>query len=417
MAADFGQKLTEAREAQSLSLEKAARETYIRPHYLQALEAGDLGALPSPAQARGFLRSYAAYLGLDVEELLTEASSSVEDPDSSAPTHADVSRPEIEREPKPASGIFSEVGQFLKQQREQLSFSLEDVEQHTHVRVHYLRALEQGRIEDLPSPVQGRGMLSNYASFLGLDPDPLLLRFAEGLQMQLAAKQASESQPEARSEWKLPLWFRRYASGDLIFGGILITGMLVFVIWAAIRITTLRTAAQVENTGLPVGQLRLSTPSQTIPPPTSTPTLAGLDGGELQPTEPSQTEIALPEPPEGGAVQVSVVVGQRAWLRVTVDGQVELEGRVIPGSAYAFSGEERVEILTGNAAALRVVYNQQDLGVLGITGEVVNRIFTVDGIATPTPSPSPTATATPPATPTHTPTPTTQGGLVSTPIP
>jgi hypothetical protein len=33
-------------------------------------------------------------------------------------------------------------------------------------------------------------MLSNYAIFLGFDPEPLLLRFAEGLQANLAARQA-----------------------------------------------------------------------------------------------------------------------------------------------------------------------------------------------------------------------------------
>ena len=38
----------------------------------------------------------------------------------------------------------------------------------------------------LPSPVQGRGMLKNYADFLGLESDTLLLTFADGLQTGLA---------------------------------------------------------------------------------------------------------------------------------------------------------------------------------------------------------------------------------------
>jgi hypothetical protein len=99
-------------------------------------------------------------------------------------------------------------------------------------------------------------------------------------------------------------------------------------------------------------------------------------------------------------VQVSLVIQQRAWVRVTVDGNVEFEGRVIPGAAYSFAGEQQVEILSGNAAALQILYNQQDLGVLGITGEVVNRVFTLDGVATPTATATPTVTATARTTPT-----------------
>ena len=63
------------------------------------------------------------------------------------------------------------------------------MERHTHIRMHYVRALEAGNLAGLPSPVQGKGMLNNYAAFLGLDTDAMLLRFADGLQARLAARQ------------------------------------------------------------------------------------------------------------------------------------------------------------------------------------------------------------------------------------
>ena len=75
-----------------------------------------------------------------------------------------------------------------------------------------------------------------------------------------------------------------------------------------------------------------------------------------------------------------MVVQQRTWMRVTVDGEVAFEGRVLPGSAYPFAGEERVELVTGNGAGLQVFFNQQDLGLLGLFGEVVQRVFTVQGV-------------------------------------
>jgi hypothetical protein len=83
---------------------------------------------------------------------------------------------------------------------------------------------------------------------------------------------------------------------------------------------------------------------------------------------------------------------------VIVDDEVVLSGRVLPGNAYNFAGDERVELLTGNGAALQVFFNQQDQGPLGLYGEVVHRVYTIDSIQTPTPTITPTPTATPRAT-------------------
>jgi hypothetical protein len=121
-------------------------------------------------------------------------------------------------------------------------------------------------------------------------------------------------------------------------------------------------------------------------------------------TVPTVTEVlAAGTPTPGaatGAIQIMVVAKQRAWMRVIVDGETVFQGRVIPDSAYPFAGNERIELLTGNGAALQVFFNQQDLGLLGLYSEVVERIFTVQGVQTPTPAVPPTATTAPTQTPT-----------------
>jgi hypothetical protein len=120
---------------------------------------------------------------------------------------------------------------------------------------------------------------------------------------------------------------------------------------------------------------------------------------EVEATSP-EGEEGTPSPDEDGAIQLSIAVIQRAWMRVSVDGEIEFEGRVIPGSAYQFSGQEGIELLTGNGGALQIFFNQNDLGVLGDYGEVVFRVFTAEGMLLPTPSITPTATATLEVTPT-----------------
>src|SRR5688572_2191340 len=72
MTQTIGQRLKAEREDQRLTLEKVFEATRIRVQYLQALEADDLSVMPSPVQARGYLRNYAEYLGFDVEQMLDE---------------------------------------------------------------------------------------------------------------------------------------------------------------------------------------------------------------------------------------------------------------------------------------------------------------------------------------------------------
>jgi cytoskeletal protein RodZ len=61
----IGAQLRERRRQHGLSLADVERDTRINALYLEALEAEDFAALPAPVYARGFMRSYARYLGLD----------------------------------------------------------------------------------------------------------------------------------------------------------------------------------------------------------------------------------------------------------------------------------------------------------------------------------------------------------------
>jgi len=65
-----GARLKRARERRNLSLAQVSETTRVRPQYLQALENDDLSVVPSTAQARGFLRIYAEFLGIKLEDLV-----------------------------------------------------------------------------------------------------------------------------------------------------------------------------------------------------------------------------------------------------------------------------------------------------------------------------------------------------------
>ena len=64
-----GDKLRDARETRGLDLHRVERDTKIRIKFLAALEDGEFTELPGDVYARGFLRNYATYLGLDADEM------------------------------------------------------------------------------------------------------------------------------------------------------------------------------------------------------------------------------------------------------------------------------------------------------------------------------------------------------------
>jgi len=62
---EIGTSLRQARQHRGLELADVERETRIRAKYLGALEDDRFDVLPGTAYVRGFLRTYAEYLGLD----------------------------------------------------------------------------------------------------------------------------------------------------------------------------------------------------------------------------------------------------------------------------------------------------------------------------------------------------------------
>lgn len=311
----------------------------------------------------------------------------------------------------PSTAIFAEIGQQLRQRREMLSLTYEEIERHIHVRTAFLAALEGGAFDELPSPVHTRGILVNYATFLDLDADTILLRFADGLQARYREKGPQRKSGRSRRPMAVhttlpPL--RAFIASDLVFGGGLAIMLLLFAVWGISRVMAVRSQTATRATPPPISDVLVGTALPTLAqqvtviPAEDTPLAALLE--VASPT----LELATLAPDVN--VQVQLTASERAYLRVMVDGKLAFEGRTEAGSTYTYQAKDQVEVVAGNAAALRIVYNDRDLGMMGNFGEVVDRLYTVEGVATPTSTPPPTntptpkVTATPSETPTRTPT-------------
>jgi len=405
----IGEILKQAREDQGLSLDEISLATKIKEKYLAAIEADNWAVLPSTVQQKGFTRSYAAFLGLDPAPLIKQLRDLLDEPEEEEAPHE--IQPSLQESPQ--SGLMSEIGSEIKSQRERLGFTISNVEDQIYIPARYLEAIENGNLEELPSTVQGKGMVKNYAQFLGMDPEPLLLSYADVLQRRL-----EETRPEikpGKTDSEMMIWLKRFiANPTLLWAGVMILIITVSV-WAGLLILGGNGSVLEDTATIPaVADILLpsSTSTATLPAAVTTPgdievAVSPTDEGETSSGE-EQEATSTPVLLGNEKIQIQLIILHRAWVRVTVDNILEYEGRLVPGSVKVFGGELSIEVLTGNAAGVEVIYNQQDLGVMGLYGEVISRIYTPRGVATPTPTITPTPTPSDTPEPSLTPTPTTE---------
>ena len=93
MAASIGESLRKARTEQGIELSDVERATKIRVKFLRAMEEDQWEDLPAPAYARGFLSSYARFLGLDERALVDRYKQTIEGEGGTGPIPTTVIRP------------------------------------------------------------------------------------------------------------------------------------------------------------------------------------------------------------------------------------------------------------------------------------------------------------------------------------
>ncbi|HET6947422.1 MAG TPA: RodZ domain-containing protein [bacterium] len=300
------------------------------------------------------------------------------------------------------------IGDSLRQRREQLGLTLEEAERVTRIRSQYLEALERDDLDAIPSPVQARGFLKNYSDYLGLRTEEVLRQYTE--QKGAARKTIPLLRTQPRRDGAAPPRpiRRRWFSMDLVVAAVISLGILALLVWGAGRLMASlreRTEQAQESSGFLIATTTASpTASATAIPDEPVPAAA------IETSEPSPTSTLPPLPLPSGRVTLRLIAQQRTWIRVLIDGRQQFQGRLLAGDVLDYAADRLIEVSTGNGAAVRVLWNGQDTGLMGALDEVVTRLWTSVAVLTPTPTITPTVSASPPPTATPPASPTAPGG-------
>lgn len=229
-----------------------------------------------------------------------------------------------------------EIGQKLREARENRGITLEDVERETKIRRKYLQALEEEQFQILPGVVYAKAFLKTYASFLGLDASEVLETYNKNFAKEEAALEMpfQTTEGEAKVNVFEKRNYRFFLTAIAVIAGLIILGVSI---------------TNNLNQG-PVSPNDISSPS-----------------GQLQPVE------------ETPAVNLELTVeNSNCWMLVTVDGNVAFEGTLVPGQSKHFEGKDKIAVRVGNAGAVAAKLNGQDIGALGSHGEVKSHEFSAN---------------------------------------
>jgi cytoskeleton protein RodZ len=242
------------------------------------------------------------------------------------------------------------LGDEFRAAREARGLSLSDVAEHIHIRATYLEAIEEEDWSAIGAPVYIRGFLRTYARFLGIDPEHAVEVFNQAdvaalpPTTQYGTPQIGVDTP-SRGGPSIWVWI----------AGAVAAALVLYVGYGYYQLKV--NPAAPPTTG----------PVASVPVPVATATAAAAATAASTPT-------AAPAPPRRS---VGIRLSQVSWLRVTVDGNVILEGEFPPGTVRDFYGKH-VHMLVGNAGGVEVTPPGGTAKVLGAPGEVVERDYVLE---------------------------------------
>jgi len=327
--ASFGENLRRERELRGISLEEIAATTKIKVGFLEAIENGDLARLPGGIFARGFMRTYASYLGLDADQFIAEYQAAAPPKDYELSRLKSANRAAPPDKPRPPVLPFLVAAALLIG-----GYSI----------FHYSHRAPDVR-DALPTPIPA-------------PPSPP----ASPATNQGDARPTAATHPEVRKS-------NGRAGADKALADKKANAA------PAIPLTTPPTAP--------------TTTSADQVPPTTEATEPSSDAANADGNQPGSAPANAAAPrsdqgPNQGLV-LKLAVTQPVWVSVDADGKTSLQRVLSPNHVATLKAKDSFDVTTGNAQAVTLTLNGQTLKPLGGKDEVKRVHLTQDDAKNPSP--------------------------------
>lgn len=236
-------------------------------------------------------------------------------------------------------------GRMLAQLRGEQKLSVADVAQRLKYGARQIEALEAEEFDKLPGATFIRGMVRGYARLLDTDPQHLLdaldQRYVPG---EIDLDLRNKSIPFVRSG-------RR---GTRIY---LALSVLVFIVVAGLlyewRTGTFPWVQVGRNTATQEPSKRL---------PVESPVVLQAEAPATVPSEPAQIAVMQPQQVPLSEGRIQLQFGSQSWVEIREqDGRMLMSQLNSPGTRSVVVGRPPLSLVIGNAADVRLVYNDKPI--------------------------------------------------------
>lgn len=228
---------------------------------------------------------------------------------------------------------MASIGEELKRERELRGISLQEISDSTKVNLTFLRALEQDELEKLPGSFFTKGIIRTYTRYIGIDEGPILDSYREIMKM---GAPSSEDKKTKRTSGNRKILVTLFLSALAVIA--IIVSFFILVPW-----------------------------KKPLPPP------------EIQAiTHEPRQDVILPPPPESekpaDTLNIELTFHQETWIQLLADGELRLDGIMLPGKRYQTEAAEDIILNLGNAGGFTYTLNGVSGKSLGKSGAVIKNI-------------------------------------------
>jgi len=262
--------------------------------------------------------------------------------------------------------VQSGVGETLRRVRVERQLVLDEISRATKISTRFLHAIETEDFASLPGLIFTRNFVRQYATFLEMDPEPLLAMIP-----RFDLESAPMPQPPNRP--RRPLWDPRWNSAlASIAWTVLAAGAAV----AAYVHFNRPTESVLENVKAATQQAAAK--PAPAPPVRVVETSAPAAESSVPPPDPATAQYP---------VQVVVAAKEESWVQASADGKSVFTGMLKAGESKAIGAGELVKLRTGNAGGIEISLNGKALDSLGPSGQIRSVTLTAAGPQLPQAAP------------------------------
>lgn len=232
---------------------------------------------------------------------------------------------------------YEMVGTTLRHKREERGEDLRYVAQMLRIRYPYLKAIEDGKPDELPGPTYAVGFVRTYAEHLGLDSESLVQKFKE---------EAAGLQAKADLHFPAPLPEGKIPSGAVLIVAVLLAAG-VYGVWMYLSSRDQQVAEIVPELPNQISEIIQGNPPVTpvtpvTPEAASEQTVAGMPPtAEVSPAEATPGQPAVPDTAATVATQAA---------QATPESETEQAGPQPDATASATEAVEATETVVATVA-------------------------------------------------------------------